>query len=633
MFEVLGALQFSNLLAFGALLATPLLAFAYLRKRSSKTQVVSSLLILQTLTHKKLVQRKFKPPLRFFFELLALILLICAASYPSLKENGKRYAILIDTSMSMRAKESSGSRIELAKKEIIKKIDESPSSQLYTLYVSSPKLEQIGEAHQDSSVLVSSLSSVAPSLSNDTLDTSALELANSGRFDGVWVFTDKSNNVSVDLLGSARKSSLSTELSVVTIGAPLSNFFISDIRYSATGDKPSISCNIGASGNMISGSFGAIGLELYEIDPKSGSQRLLKKKQLTLSSQNTETSFDLPSVDTGEHIYRLALNTRGTVGRNSLLEDDSAWISTSKAGRDSVLLVSNETAASLGLDNLRSLTSRLIKPEDYGSLSKSDLKKYELLIFHRSAPASLPPVASLLVLPPEANTIFPSRLEAERPKVTSWSSDHPLTSYIKVPLLSPQASVIFETPIWAQSIINVEQGSILGAGEQRGIRYAAIGMEVFPFEGAKTPTTSILFLNALNWLSNSKGLSSSALTGSSTRLDAGAVWTVTKPNGEEEKIDVPSGNEATFYPLPLAGIYSFRDQNGTSEIHAVNNFYPLESSTFTRGSLILPADLKREAVVEDSTQVLWPMAIILALVLLLFEMALRLRSSEVEVAA
>ncbi len=633
MFEVLGALQFSNLLAFGALAATPLLALAYLRKRSSKTQVVSSLLILQTLRHKKLVQRKFKPPLRFFFELLALIILIFAASYPSIKEDGKRFAILVDTSMSMRAKNSSGSRFELAKAELIKKVEAAPSSQRYTLYVSSPKLEQVGETHQTQSVILSSLETISPSLSNDTLDTSAIELANSGRFDGVWIFTDKESSQSVDLIGAAKKSQESTELSVTTVGEPLPNFYLSDIRYSSSGDTPSISCTVGASGAPDKGTFGSIRLELYEVDQASGKQIQIRKKQLTLSASSTETSFTLPKTDTGEHLYRLSLNTGSTVGKNSLTEDDSAWISSTRARRDSILVISEQSSSSLGLGNLRGLTSKQIRPQEYGDLPTEELKKYELLIFHRSAPATLPPVASLLVLPPDGNAIFPTILETERPKVTSWSSDHPLTSYLKVPLLRPQASVLFEQPVWAQSVINVEQGSILGAGEQRGIRYAAVGMELFPFEGAKTPSTSILFLNAVSWLSNSKGLSSTALTGSSTRIDAGTTWTITSPNGSEETISVAAEQEATFYPLPAAGVYTFRGENGVREVHTVNTFYPLESTTYSPGSIVLPAEVKRQIVVEESTQVLWPLAILLAFALLLIEMALRLRPSEVEVAA
>ena len=61
-----------------------------------------------------------------------------------------------------------------------------------------------------------------------------------------------------------------------------------------------------------------------------------------------------------------------------------------------------------------------------------------------------------------------------------------------------------------KSIINSEQGSILFAGESRGFRFAVLGFEIFPFEGSKTPALSVLTLNLLNWLANTRSLSKTA---------------------------------------------------------------------------------------------------------------------------
>ena len=177
-----------------------------------------------------------------------------------------------------------------------------------------------------------------------------------------------------------------------------------------------------------------------------------------------------------------------------------------------LLVASGDELPDSGFGGVPALGVQQISPAEFAKRAESDLARYSSVIFHRSAPARPPSVPTLLILPPADNPLFPVRDQADEGRITSWAAEHPITSYLKVPLLSPGSAAIFDVPLWAQSIMRVEEGAIVVAGESHGVRFAAVGMEMLPFEGARTPVLSVLTLNLLNWLSGGTELTASALS-------------------------------------------------------------------------------------------------------------------------
>ena len=87
--------------------------------------------------------------------------------------------------------------------------------------------------------------------------------------------------------------------------------------------------------------------------------------------------------------------------------------------------------------------------------------------------------------------------------VTSWLESHPLTVYADLHSLVFRRLVTFNEPDWSVPIIGTTNGVAAFAGELKGNKYVALGFEIFPFEGKKAATTSIVTLNAFKWLSGS----------------------------------------------------------------------------------------------------------------------------------
>ena len=117
--------------AWLALLLAPLIAFYFLKLKRPKQEVASLVLWRQVLNDQRVNSpfQRFKRNLLLLLQILLLLLLIFAAMQPFLRgdvEKRGRIPILIDLSASMDAldKRSGKSRLDLAKEEVSKMIDD-----------------------------------------------------------------------------------------------------------------------------------------------------------------------------------------------------------------------------------------------------------------------------------------------------------------------------------------------------------------------------------------------------------------------------------------------------------------------------------------------------------------------------
>ena len=636
--NLLSTLQLSNVSALAGLLLVPLLVFAYLKQRSKTARVVSSVMILQTLAKRTTIRRRFKPPLRFFLELLALLLLTIAASRPSFVPEGGRVAVVLDTSMSMHARQNGVARLELAGTKARKWLDslESPlaSTLQVSIYRSSPKLSLIGAKAGSLSAAKGYLSEIKASYGTDNLSSIVTELAESAEFDKLLVVSDKSLSALDSLLGSASAGngkSRETKIYKETVGEPLENPYLAGISIKKNAEDPqlkTVSVTVAHSGQAPVD----LRLTLFSIDLQ-GSSTPIRTKKIRTNPGRSQTLDFIVANRGSKQIYKAQLAVGDHIP-NAITEDDQAWVSESTSASGTLLLVGPDTGSNgesaLGLSRVPSLRIRPLSPDAYNRLSDREIAKYSSVIFHKTAPAAALEVPTLLVLPPAGNSLFPISGESKSPKITSWANTHPLTSYLKVPLLRPSQAVIIEVPDWAQSVVNTEEGSLIAAGESRGIRFAAVGMELFPFEGAETPSPSILLLNLLNWLRGTSEIDQGLRTGGAHRLESGVLWKVDKLGDDSREVDLRSASAPHFYPLDAPGAYRFQNLtdagDSASDIIAVNNFYPQESASFEQTSLIIPDSISHRQIEVESAKPLWPYLILCAFILVLAEFTLHLLS-------
>ena len=630
MFSFLSSLEFASPAMLFTALASPLLVLAYLRRQRRKKIVVSSVLLLKQLSVKRRIQRRFHPPLRFFLELLALLLLAAAAAGPSHITPDTGTAILIDTSLSMQARKSrAGSKvqqIDIARDSLKTWLAGQSASTEYSLYTSAPKLTQIGTDSLSRAGISEQLDNVNASWGTDSFENSILELASSGQYSRVIGFSDRPLAVSSILDDTNASESDKTRIQIVEVGAPQENLYIAKLQLDQEANNRGVArAEIGFSGQTpisVTAIFSAVG--------KNGViQQGQQAKKITLRPNvRTELEFSVPSKARRHAMYQLELSTNSLSSRrNSLLADDKAWLSTSSQSDTEILLISGEKGKLQGLDSIPGLGIQQMTPAQAADLSPSNLNRFSLLLYHRSSPSFVPPVPTLLVLPPESNPLFPAHTSPVKPRVTSWSSTSPITRYLKVPLLEPGNALYFDLPVWGQAIVSTERGPLIAAGETGGVRIAASGMELLPFEGGSTPVLSILTLNVIQWLQGESNLLSGFKTGAALRLESGKSWIIRKPNGEIENFDVDT-NETTFYQFEIPGPYvvssvlpgTRKVEQAKTTTFAVNAFHPEESLTASPALLALPSTVARESSFASPRKPIWNWIFAIALLLITFEL-------------
>lgn len=625
MLSFFASLQFSNLLAFAALAALPLLVLAYLRRQTRKARTVGSIRLYRQLSKKRVVRKRFRPPPRFFLELLALLLLVTAAAMPVSRDESEHHAVVVDNSLSMRAKNPSlakyPDRFSEAKQTAKDWIAAQGTHARYSVYTTSPKLELHGAERLHAAAAEKLIDELTPSRSSDSLEVSIDELAGSGEFEKLALFSDRRAEFQLEKEElDAKEAKFKTSLEVKTLGEPVRNVFISDIRLSEKQD--SVVVTLGASSNEAT----ATTLSLY-VETKGDKETQLLSSREVQAEVGRVVEVPLPfSPSTSDtRIFRVELTSRASSSEyNAISEDDVAWIAEGSSGDSLLLLVSPEGEKDgLGLRRIPGFRVVQVKPREYTVLTERELSQFSLLIFHRSAPSRTPSVACLLILPPPNNSLFPVASEVNAPRITSWANDHPVTTYLRVPLLNPGASALFDVPLWAQSIINTEDGSLLVSGEGRGLRFAASGLELLPFEGAKTPSSSILLLNLLSWLSGGQDLSTGTQSGSAIRLDGSSKWVIRTPKNETLLVEA-SEEQSEFFLAEEPGVYSLSETSSSSgekviKDVVVNSLFPEESASYQIDSVLLPSSVSHVVREPRSEEPLWEYLLIGILLLLVLE--------------
>ena len=620
-------LQFAQPWLLGGLLLTPALILAYLHRNPTKRKIVSSLIVLKSLTLKPAPRKKFKPPLRFFLELLALAALCAAAARPVTLSDQYRIALVIDNTLSMRALETTGglpgTRLERAKNAARKWLDEQSSRTAVDLFTSSPKLFRLGSERREIADAQAALSEIKASSAGDNLEASVQELAETGTYERVVAVTDKNieyveggRGDPISLFGGdEQRVRKQTRVVGVAVGERDANIWVSGLAMLQSG--------LSEGGTKLVATIGYSGP--VPTDAKVVFSRLGEKEDVIDAAiislqpgQSTEVRADLPADSGSRPAYRVEVTPKSTSPiKDALSEDNAAWLVPRSDVGTRILLVSPANVLSKsGLEIIPGFQIETITPEEFPEHAANGLEKYSIIIFHRSAPSSPPKRSTLLVLPPADNTLFPVVAETNTSLISSWVTEHPITSYLKVPLLHPGATEIFAVPPWAQSIIRAERGAVTAAGESRGYRFAAVGFELLPFEGARTSTISVLTLNLINWLSGGAEITGSTLSGSSLRTDGPGAWSVMTPEGRTETV------KGETFTLPVPGLYQVSDAGGGRRVVAANAFYPEESNTYSPQSFSSKRSFEHEKKIDEGAKAWWPTLVIVALSLMILEQLL-----------
>ncbi len=126
---------------------------------------------------------------------------------------------------------------------------------------------------------------------------------------------------------------------------------------------------------------------------------------------------------------------------------------------------------------------------------------YDLTIFDRSVPDTLPEGNLLFIAPPQSTPLFEVKGVFSNTRPIALSVEHPILNYVDFANLHVAQAQKVQTPAWAKTLLNSEGGPLLIAGEdENGRRVAIITFDLLKSDLPLQIDFPILIANLSRWL-------------------------------------------------------------------------------------------------------------------------------------
>ena len=569
--------------AFSLLLALPLLLLPYLLRQRHPRRTVPALFLYQDIAspaRRRLWGRLRLSPL-FLLQLLILLLLVVIAARPVLHyDTAGKIALVLDTSASMQARSPSGrgSVFEAAKDAIRQELAVMPAESRLILFTTNPL--GAAESGADIRAVVDRIRvSDAPDPSEAVLSAFLTRLRRDDEFERVLFVTDRPVTDQPEthpgpegqggFLRTVTLDSSRPNIGLSTFRLYRSPFFPDEVHATVGIHAPEDALSQLPGGQVVIEDGQTrqrlAGLPLPpSIPPDRGEAKGGQAQSFSFSRLPLAPSYRARILfDEGEEGDGLAV-------------DNEAYAILPPLEEIAVLLVSPTPEVGDSLEQIPNLTLTLMTPQDYDPSAVTSASDFTCILFHLTAPETLPPLPAAFFLPPDDNPLFSLGQSAQQPALTHWTHGHPLTSYVTFPLLTPAYAQALRPSGWNTPVIESTVGPLLLAGERAGRRYVVTGFDLLPYLGRRNLPASILTLNIVGWLSDRAS--------QSTPYQTGAVLSpqshTDSPTAPARSVRFP--RETDFQPAERAlsldrqGVYTFRE-NGKERLVAVNLLSPEET--------------------------------------------------------
>lgn len=600
---MLGALSPWLLLGIPCVLG--FLIYVFRKRGTSNKTIVSSLFLLQTLPRKETGRRAFVPPLQFWLELCAATLLILAAAGLFTQKAGRHIAVVIDSSLSMGALfDASSSRLDQVKRIAATDISRARSSAAFSVFSASTDLAPSSGRGISARDALSALHDIKQSFSADDLQSQIVPLANDPSYDAVWVYTDH-ESPSRAPLDKVVITSLPIDRAAQT------NVWIRSLRVRTDTRGDTLLVALGA--NFPENRDASITARCSTTSSAQALSLPARKSGVSAGS-GAVVSFPLESSSWSRCDVTVSLDGGGD--RHPL--DDRAWI-TNQTERPTISVIGSLSPETLGLTKIALYTFHAA-PQSDGTPPTTGAPT----IYHRTIPPLTPDAATLSIAPPEGALPWGGAVapRARGGEVTKWDDSHPLLAYVNPTLLTLADLRPLVCPPSARALLSSSAGSLLCAGEDHGSRYVLTAFELFPFDGAKSPTLSILTLNIFKWLFSPPSIVPNS-GGLPSRL-ALAPSITTARYLEPKELSLEIGNDHAIRPLN-PGVLALTGKDGREELLALNAIDERESDIAAPSAISLPEQRPqaRPASTARTTSSLTSLLALLALMVLGIDLARR----------
>jgi hypothetical protein len=521
----------------------PALALAYLVRERPRRVVVSSVLAFRALRARR--GRRFggwpRPDWMFFVEMLIIALAVLAIAKPYVTRTGNPIAVVLDDSAAMQATAGSGrSRFDVARAALTDALGREGPGEV-NLYLSAPQPHRAGPPFASAAEASAALAQLHPAdAPSDQAALTALlgELASDTRLRRV-------------IYAGARPlaAPVPARVEAFAAGDPLPNYAIGSfvLRRESLGQA-------------------ALHARLTVANFSPAAQTL----QLAITGDGKSVGHAQAHLEPGQigaiefpnlapaGVYRAELTPA-----DGFSLDNVAWATAGAVKSISILFVTPSPADAAGLDRLPGISIRVASPS---SFSPNDLAAADLAIFEYAVPKEMPPVNTLLVMPPPADPVFGFNVQpTAKVEITGWPPTGALTDSVNFRLLNlPGGEYLGQHP-WLQAIVTGSGGALMLAGERSGHRIVALGFNPFPYLGRQNLPMSVLTLNSLSYLAGFGAETAGYHTGDPWIVPAG-VDAIVPP--DSRKIKVTPG--MLFTGANSQGLYQLIAADGAKSERAVN---------------------------------------------------------------
>lgn len=541
----------------------------YRRRERARAMIVSSLFLFQQLTQKLTRKSRFRPPLRFFLELVIFLLLIAAAAGLLTHAEREHVALVFDNSLSMAARNreegGSASLFEQAKSAGKTLLRSLPPDAAITVYETAPRLQVVasgvpsGEALQAISriPLVEGASGLAAGIS----------VFARTNFKAIHIFTDA--NLVREGSWSAAGSRIVPHPFRLEQGDS-QNLTIS--RVEATTNAGTRQLLVGVQNFSPTPLIASIQIEgIGSLSPQLEFMNEGEKRIAVPANGTAETFFGVDGSPIGMRVSAKVWRDAEPQSVDSLREDDFWYVQFQQStAAPKIGVLSPKPFDSLGLKKIQLFSFLSIK-----SLDATSVHSLDGLVLDKVALSELPTLPSV-VIAPVGDSFLGQPLTQQRSGITSIENSHAIVQYINPLLLSIPKSLAFQVPAWGEDILSSSEGSLLFAGTQKGNRYSIIGFELLPFAGPKARVPSILLLNTLKWTLGEQLQATSVLPGSLVRIPDG-FQNIHNSSGET-LIEIQRGGGKFVQPTKRGFLVASGPDGASTVFASVNGYFPEESN-------------------------------------------------------
>lgn len=527
-------------LALGLTLLAPVVIAMYLLKLRREEQTVSSTFLWQRMVRDVEANapwQRLRRNILLLLQLLVLFALIFALARPYLLTTGitgRNLILIVDRSASMASTDANGTRLEAAKQEALRLVDQLPDGGRATVIAIGGQMLVPVSASTDRRELRRAIEGLAVSTGGGSDLSQALALA------GALAARESDSEVAIISDGQVTlpdQATLPVPVQFFPIGVRNENAAISAFVLQPSPGGQTLFAQ--------ATNYGTAPVQRRMVVELDG--QLFNAYDLTLEpGQDRSIVADVPNT--------VKRATARLEGEDVLPLDDQAWATSPGTDKATVRVITDgnrflETALSL-LPGIQVTT--------VPTTTTTFTDTAALTVLDGVTPEPLPPGNLLFVGPLRSTELFSVTGEVQFPALRPATGNEPLLRNVSVAEINVLRSAQLSKPVWARTVIDSDGGPILLAGEQNGRRIGVLGFELQNSDLPLQVAFPVLLANLAGYLAPGQGGEAAQIQPGQPLVvpvppDATSV-TITDPQGNETEL-TPQNNQAIFGATEMLGIY------------------------------------------------------------------------------